>query len=298
MKSQLLYLPFWFFNARFLGRRRPLQSVVFISDLCNLKCKHCCVYSRHDPVIKRFDQIREELEYCYAQGARFVDFEGGEPTIWRDGDKDVNSLVRLAKQIGFFSTTITTNAIRPFAGLEADSLWISLDGLGRYHDMIRGEGAFDKLEKNIADSGHPHLNVNMVVNSLNYPSVEETIEFVRQNPCIKAISINFHTPYPGTEDLFLDWDLRQQIIDSVIRYKQQGYPIINSVSGLKLMKHNRFKKYCWVSNFVMVDGTRLPECDGSRAGMCSRCGFCMAGEMHSVMTFKPDTLLAGMKLRM
>jgi len=298
MKSHLLYFPLWFFNARFLGRKRPLQSVVFISDLCNLKCRHCCVYSRKDPVVKKYDQIRDELEYCYSQGSRFVDFEGGEPTIWRDGDRDINSLVRLAKQIGFFSTTITTNAIRPFAGLEADSLWISLDGLGKYHDMIRGEGAFDKLVKNIEGSGHKHLNVNMVINSLNYHSLEETIEFVRQNEHIKAISLNFHTPYPGTEDLFLDWEPRRHIIDKPIEYKKTGYPIINSVSGLKLMKHNRFTKYCWVSNFVMVDGSRQPECDGSRAGLCHRCGFCMAGEMNSVMTRKPDTLLAGMRLRM
>ena len=72
---------------------------------------------------------------------------------------------------------------------------------------------------------------------------------------------------------------------------------MNSVSGLKLMKHNRFKKYCWVSNFILVDGTRLPECAGSVAGVCDRCGFCMAGEMHSVMTLKPDTIFAGLKLR-
>jgi len=298
MNARLFYLPVWFFKAKFLGKKRPLQSVVFVSDLCNLKCRHCCIYSRKAPVIKSFEQIREELEYCYSEGARFVDFEGGEPTLWKDGDRDINSLVRLAKEIGFFSTTITTNAIRPFAGLEADSLWISLDGAGEYHDKIRGQGAFEKLVKNIAESGHRHLNVNMVINSVNYTSVDDTLEFVRQNPNIEAISFNFHTPYPGTEDLFLDWTVRRDIIDRLIAYKKKHYPIINSVSGLKLMKHNDFRKDCWISNFVLVDGERLPMCDGARSGLCSRCGFCMAGEMHSVMSLKPDTLLAGMRLRM
>jgi hypothetical protein len=72
---------------------------------------------------------------------------------------------------------------------------------------------------------------------------------------------------------------------------------MNSVSGLRLMKTNNFLKQCWVSNFIMPDGTRLAECQGKAAGVCDRCGFCMAGEMRSVFTFKPDTLWAGMKLR-
>jgi hypothetical protein len=32
--------------------------------------------------------------------------------------------------------------------------------------------------------------------------------------------------------------------------------------------------------------------------VCDRCGFGMAGEMHSVFTLRPDTIMAGMKLRM
>jgi Predicted Fe-S oxidoreductases len=296
MKS-LFYLPWWFFKSRILGSKKPLQTVIFINDNCNLACKHCSVYRIKDPNIKPYEQIREELEYCYKQGSRFIDFEGGEPTLWKDGEKDLNSLIRLAKEIGFFSTTITTNAQRPFSDSEADSIWVSLDGIGKYHDEIRGKGAFERLLKNIATANHPALSVNMVVNAWNYPSVEETIEFAKESPHIKSISINFHTPYPGTEDLFLDWEKRGEVIDLVIRKKKEGYPIMNSVSGLKLMKQNNFKEECWVTNFITSDGTRLTECAGKTAGICDQCGFSMAGEMKSVFNLKPDTIFAGLKLR-
>ncbi|MDU1904898.1 MAG: radical SAM protein [Dysgonomonas sp.] len=298
--NSTLYLPFWFLRAKFLGRKKPLQSVLFISDKCNLTCKHCSVYARKEPNIKTYEQIREELQYCYKEGSRFVDFEGGEPTLWHDGDYDLNSLLDLAKEIGLFSTTVTTNAARPFPGLRADSIWVSLDGLGKYHDEIRGKGVFDRLVKNIEESGHPDLSVNMVVNAVNYKSVDETIEFAKNNPHIKSISINFHTPFEGVEgdDLFLDWETRCEVIDKVIGYKKRKYPIMNSISGLKLMKHNKFKKQCWVSNFILADGTRLDTCNGAYAGVCDLCGLCMAGEMRSVMTLKPDTIFAGMKLRM
>ena len=84
--SEFTYLPFWWIRA-VLGRHKPLQSVIFISDRCNLSCKHCSVYNHELPNDKTFAQIEEELRYCYSLGSRFVDFEGGEPTLWRDGDR-------------------------------------------------------------------------------------------------------------------------------------------------------------------------------------------------------------------
>lgn len=296
--KQLFYLPIWFLKTRIFGQKIPLQTVLFISDLCDLKCKHCNVYSTAEPNIKTYDRVREELLYSYKLGARFVDFEGGEPFIWKYLDYNVDDLCVLAKEIGFFSTTITTNAQRDFANSKADSIWVSLDGIGKYHDLIRGEGSFDKLVGHIKTCKHKNLSVNMVVNKLNHESLEETIEYVKQSPYINSIAINFHTPYIGTETLFIDdINLRSTLIDKVIAYKKKGYPIMNSVSGLKLMKHNNFKKQCWVSNFILADGSKYAECPGKEAGICDNCGFCMAGEMHSVFSLKPDTILSALKLR-
>jgi MoaA/NifB/PqqE/SkfB family radical SAM enzyme len=295
---RLLRLAWWFFGARFLGRTNPLQTVLFVNNNCNLACKHCNIYRQKSPTVKSFETIRDELGYAYMRGSRFVDLEGGEPTLWKDRNgRDLNSVIALAKEMGFYSVTVTTNAQLPFYDCRADSIWVSLDGLGPVHDRIRGEGAFEKLVQNIEGSGHKKLSVNMVVNRLNHESVRETIMFAAENPHIKSISINFHTPFPGTEDLFLDWETRRGVIDEVIALKKRGLPIMNSVSGLKLMKGVDFAKRCWVTNFIMPDGRRLDECQGRDAGVCDRCGFCMAGEMHSVFSLKPDTILAGLNLR-
>ena len=287
----------WFFRARFLGRRAPLQTVLFVNERCNLACLHCNIYRKDSPVTKPLAVIAEELRYSRSLGSRFVDLEGGEPLLWREGDKDLNAVVDLAREIGFYSVTVTTNAQLPFPGCRADSVWVSLDGLGRHHDAIRGPGAFERLKANIATCGHPRLSANMVVNRLNHESVAETIEFVAESPHLRSISINFHTPFPGTEDLFLDWETRRRVIDEVIALKKRGRPIMNSVSGLRLMKGTDYIKRCWVTNFVMPDGRRLPECQGKVAGVCDRCGFSMSGEMNSVFSLKPDTIMAGLSLR-
>ena len=48
MKSlrSFLYLPVWFVKTRMFGKKIPLQTVLFVSDQCNLRCKHCCVYAQ------------------------------------------------------------------------------------------------------------------------------------------------------------------------------------------------------------------------------------------------------------
>ena len=123
-KMMFFYLGNWYFQTKFLKRRKPLQTVLFITNQCNLSCSHCSVYDHEHPTVKSYDQIKEELLYSYKLGSRFVDFEGGEPTLWRDGDLRLNDLIDLAHKIGFFTTTVTTNAQLPFAGLNANSIWV------------------------------------------------------------------------------------------------------------------------------------------------------------------------------
>ncbi|MBR3218984.1 MAG: radical SAM protein [Thermoguttaceae bacterium] len=297
---QHFYFLNWYAQVRLLGRRRPLQTVLFVGDACNLRCKHCSVVPKEGTPCRKkdYETIAQELRRCYALGSRFVDFEGGEPFLWKDGQRDINDLFDLAREIGFFSTTVTTNAQIPFEPCRSDLVWISLDGVGAYHDKIRGEGAFARLEKNIATSSHPCLNANMVVNPLNVDAVEDTVRYVADHPKLKMLSVNFHTPFPGTEDLELDWETRCGVIDRLISLRKKGAPLMNTASGLRRMKDMRFKKRCWVTNFVMVDGAFCPQCLGSEYGLCERCGFGMASEMAGLWNLHPETILAGLKVRM
>ncbi len=300
--KQYIYLAQWFLRARFLGRRAPLQTVLFITDKCNLRCKHCSVYGSAGNKQRSFEDIVADMKYSYELGSRFIDLEGGEPTFWKEEGKTINDLIDKALEIGFFSVTVTTNAQQDFSWIRPQSIWVSMDGVGEHHNQIRGEDTFARLEKNISQSGKKNICVNMVVNALNYESVDAAMEYVKKNPDIAQISINFHTPYPGTEHLMLPNEKKVEIIDKVLEYKRKGYPIMNSRSGLKLMKRNtlgeiKLGKECFVTNFIYTDGSRS-LCLGYGTEQCRVCGFCMAGEMASVWSFRPDTILAGFKLRM
>ena len=296
------YLAQWFVRARFFGRCAPLQTVLFITDKCNLRCKHCSVYGSAGNRQRSFDDIVADMKYSYELGSRFIDLEGGEPTLWKQDGRTINDLIDAALEIGFFSITVTTNAQQDFSWIHPQSIWVSMDGICEYHDRIRGEGTFARLEKYISTSGFKHICVNMVVNALNYESLDAAMEYAKNSPYIEQISINFHTPYPGTEYLKLPTEKEIELIDKVLDYKRRGYPIMNSRSGLKLMKRNmlgqvKLGKECFVTNFIYTDGSR-GLCLGYGTEQCRACGFCMAGEMASVFSFKPDTILSGFKLRM
>jgi len=303
--SQVIYLGKWFIKAKFFGKKTPLQSVIFISDKCNLKCKHCSVYN-NEPITKTFEQIRQEMQYCYSLGSRFIDFEGGETTLWQDGDKDINNLIECAKEMGFYSCTITTNAQKDFGTSKADSIWVSLDGIGEIHEKIRGVGTFARLEKNIKNSKHDNVSVNMAINTLNAEDVDNVIEYAKKSPYIKSVSLNFHTPFPKTEYLTLDRKKKIEILKKIIAYKKKNYPIMNSMAGLKTMLNfyqgkisvERFASCCWITNFVFTDGTKLSQCAGKEYDACKECGFGMESESYSLFSFSPSTILAGLKLRL
>ena len=116
----------------------------------------------------------------------------------------------------------------------------------------------------------------MVVNSLNWESLDEVMEYVRANDAIEQVSINFHTPFPGTEYLMLPPAKKAELIDKVLSYKKKGYPIMNSASGLRKMKRNtlgqlRLGKECFVSNFIYPDGSE---------GLCTGYGTSQAGGLN------------------
>jgi hypothetical protein len=142
----------------------------------------------------------------------------------------------------------------------------------------------------------------MVINNLNESNVEAALDYVKDNPYIDNISVNFHTPFKETEELFLDPERRNEIIDMMIERKCKGYPIMNTVPGLKAMRMKDGRtvctdKWCWVTNFIFSDGSRSPKCMGFTHSVCDRCGFSMGGEMYSLFHFSPATIAAGLNLR-
>ena len=282
--TQLVYLALWFFRARFLGRRNPLQSVVFVTNGCDSTCRHCTQCTRPTAdTFKPLADISDDLDYCYAQGARLLDIEGARLLRWHDGEHRPADIFKLAHSKGFYSISTMIPAADYAAWqrspLEVDLLWVSVMSL---KDCTLLEEAKD-------------LSILMVVNANNVGEVPAILEFVQSHPAIRQIAFNFHTPFAGSEASALSPIERKEVIHMLMDRKQKGYRIMNSRSGLHNMLFQRFHRHCWICNFIYCDGRRSPQClDDPTCALCSQCGFSMAGEMSAVFSFRPDTLLAGL----
>ena len=284
---QLLYLGWWFLRARFFGRRKPLQSVVFVTNGCDSTCRHCVHCSKAEgSYFKPFAEIVKDLAECYGQGARMLDIEGVSLLDWQDGEHRVGEIFRLAKQQGFYSVSTMVPAARyeDWKQLhdEVDVLWVSVMGLQDCALLTQLKG----------------VSLYMVVNAENYRELPAVLEFVQQHQGIRQIAFNFHTPFAGTASLTLSQQQREEVINLLIASKRKGYRIMNSVSGLKNMLTLRFKRRCWICNFIYCDGRRSSQCiDDLGAGICECCGFSMGGEMQAVFACKLDTIFAGLGIR-
>ena len=285
---QLMYLGWWFFRARFLGRRKPLQSVVFVTNGCNSTCRHCTSCTKPEGIYsKPFADIEHDFDYCYAQGARMLDIEGLHLLHWQDGAHSLSDIFLLAKQKGFYSISTMIPAADYEAWrqlhVEVDVLWVSIMGL-----------------QDCAQLGQlNNASLYMVVNNQNHQELPDVLSFMQQHPGIQQIAFNFHTPFPGSEQLALSQQQRQEVITQLIACKRQGHRIMNTVSGLKNMLTLRFTRRCWICNFIYCDGRRSPQCiDQANSHLCQQCGFSMAGEMNAVFACKPDTILTGIGIRL
>lgn len=150
---------------------------------CNLVCSHCFNSSGGKSSLRQlsheqFEMIARDLAECGVQEIRFT---GGEPLRL----PKIFGLIRQAADLGL-RTSMGTNATLigkkdatalATAGLNAAI--VSIDGLEKRHDTIRGRGSFraamDGLEQLRAE--HIDVRVNVVIMRSNMPDIEALVGY-------------------------------------------------------------------------------------------------------------------------
>ncbi|MDX1777842.1 MAG: radical SAM protein, partial [Thermodesulfobacteriota bacterium] len=185
-------------KCRVFGKRIPLLAGFKITNRCNLECIHCPFWKRTSPELLTFDQIKQILQTLYRRGVRILILEGGEPSLWRDGNYTITDVVTYAKTL-FFSVGMTTNGTVPLT-VPTNTVWVSIDGLRETHNRIR-DNSFDRVIKHIQSSNHPNVYANITINGINYSEIPELVKFLFGK--VKGITIQFHYPYEDNDTLTL-----------------------------------------------------------------------------------------------
>jgi MoaA/NifB/PqqE/SkfB family radical SAM enzyme len=296
MDALLPYLVRHWTRYHLTGEQRPLLAGFKLTHRCNLRCRTCPFWRRprsHLP----FDAVGAALDELYQAGCRLLLLEGGEPFLWRDEERRLEDVITAARARGFARVGVTTNGTLPIQ-TTADVVWVSFDGLKVAHEANRGP-IWDAMMANIAASRHPKIFAQVTITRENWRDVPELVRFLAGR--VRGVTIQFFYPYAESDDLWLPWPERRQVLQELAALKRAGYPVADSYRVLKGLEDNRWRCRDW----LIADAEPAPD-DPSRAIVhygcylkgraeadCRRCGFAAHAELSLAYDLYPGALRTG-----
>ena len=257
-------------------KKEPILGTIIITDKCNLKCKHCSV-NNITTIIHPYKQIYKEMQQLYNMGIRILFFCGGETFLWKDGNHSLRDLVIEAKNMGFLIVNVVTNGTFPIDLPEADLILLSLDGDKEHHNEIRGD-TYDIIMKNIKNATADNICLYMAINKINKDCIRNVCLTARDIKNVKAVSFNFHTPYPDTKLLALTKEEKKKCCETIIQMMNEGAPIFNLKSAFPYLIENKFPTPCY--QCVVIENGKLSTCGRciEVKGLCDQCGYFFVAE--------------------
>jgi MoaA/NifB/PqqE/SkfB family radical SAM enzyme len=291
--KQVLYLTGYFIKSRLSTKhKKPLICSFKITSKCNLKCSHCPFWKNRNGSALSFSSVKKILDRLYGDGVRIVIFEGGEPLLWKDAreDKDLSDVIEYAKGM-FFSVGVTTNGTLDPGKYDPDIIFISIDGLQKTHDSIRGK-SFNRIIENITRYGsRKKIIANICISRINYNEVTELIKFLNER--VFGITIQFFYPYSDVEDIRLTGSQKEKLLKGIIKLKGSGYKILDSPVCLKNMAHNTWRCYDFLVSSVEQSGYITSGCylkNKVDDVSCADCGFTAHCEISCAYRLNPGAI--------
>lgn len=257
-------------------KKAPILGTIIVTDKCNLHCKHCSV-NNLTAVIHPYEQICREMRELYDIGVRILFFCGGETFLWQDNGKTLRDLVTEAKKMGFLIVNTVTNGTYPIDLPEADLILLSLDGDRERHNAVRGD-TYDIIVENIKNATADNICLYMAINQINKDSIRDVCSFACNTKNVRAVSFNFHTPYPDTKELALSREEKKKCLEVIGEMMNAGVPVFNLKSAFPYLADNSFPTPC--HQCVVMENGKLSVCGRciDIEGLCDQCGYFFVAE--------------------
>ncbi len=253
-----------------------------VTGRCNLKCIHCrATSSENDKELSRDEGIAF-IKSLKDFKLDWLSFDGGEPLLRKD---DLVPFVKTAKTQGIFTYLLTNatllddsiaHALKK-AGL--GSVQVSLDGLEKTHDVIRGKGNFEKAVNGIKiakEAGH-RVSARMTLNKLNIDEAEDLLEYVIGIGC-DAFGIRRFVPCGRAIDNISDLEIDKwkylEVIQNCLKSAANRVPVQIGADPVLIPKTyivDEIKKEYGNLNVLAGCGAGITMCHVNAEGNVSPC---------------------------
>jgi radical SAM family uncharacterized protein len=244
-----------------LGLKHPLLCGFKLTYNCNLRCKMCPFWRKES---KDFDaeHIGRVLRKIRDAGVCMIAFEGGEPLLRRD----LPIILQTSRSVGLHTSLVTNgmllkSRIDEIAHYINGVIYVSIDGLEKTHDRIRGvSGCFQRAVDGIkASKNKVSVTINVTLQQENLREIEDLVKMASE----LGVGISFATAheYCNSDTNAPESSEFEKVICRVIDMKRQGYSIVNSFSYFEvLLKRKILRCQPWVLMNVDPLGNLVLPC--------------------------------------
>ena len=170
---------------RILVRKFVLQW--HLSEICNLKCKHCYqedhipVSLKYDELLNILDQYKELLKKMKMKG--HINITGGEPLCCPYFFKILDEFKK-DKELYSFSiltngTLITDELAKKISEYNPEYVQVSLEGGKKVNDYVRGDGVYKKVANAIQylKKYNIFVSISFTATKLNYKEFPKVVKY-------------------------------------------------------------------------------------------------------------------------
>jgi len=228
---------------------------------CNLRCKMCPFWKRPSQD-SSLEQEKAILKQVYDSGACGIAFEGGEPLL----RNDLVEILAFSRSLPLHTSLITNGTllesrIDEIASYINGVVYVSLDGLEKTHDVIRGiGGSFRKAVRGISAAKEKvAVTINTTMMAENIDEIESMVRLAKELGTKISIAVaheycNVNASSPTTGKT-------SKIAHRLIEMKHEGYPIVNSIGYFKVMaKEKNWQCKPWAMVNIDPNGKVVLPC--------------------------------------
>ena len=205
-----------------LGMRAPLFCGHKVTYNCNLRCKMCPFWKRSSPDSSLKNE-KAILKQIYDSGACGIAFEGGEPLL----RSDLVNILAFSRSLALHTSLVTNGTllesrIDEIAPYINGVIYVSLDGLEKTHDTIRGvSGCFKKaIEGIVASNEKVSVTINTTIMADNLHEIEDIVKLARELDT--GISVAVAHEYCNADASAPTADETAKVARKLIEMKEKG----------------------------------------------------------------------------
>lgn len=210
------------------GKKAPVIAGHKLLYRCNLECQMCPFWRREDEeLLGLADEVRI-MDALARAGVSFLGFEGGEPLLRRD----LGEILREAH--ARFHTSLVTNGwllenrLSEIAD-HLDLLFVSVDGIGRTHDRLRGiPRSFDRAVRGMrASRSEVPTVISHTMTRENLDHAERVVELAEQLEVGLTVQVAYD--YQTASPLSPEHERLRRTIECLRDLRKSGAPLLESV---------------------------------------------------------------------